>query len=105
MHADELLADGLDKKCRDDGAVDAAGKRQQDLLVAYLLADCINLLGNERLGKLGGGDACHVVRALVGIHAGPLRGRWDAPARAGALVTTYNYIQLLRDFPCYREAF
>ncbi|WP_417575342.1 hypothetical protein [Paratractidigestivibacter sp.] len=59
VHADELLADGLDKKCRDDGAVDATEKRQQDLLVAYLLADCINLLGNERLGKLGGGREGH----------------------------------------------
>ena len=96
MHANELLTDGLNKKCRDDGAVDAAGKGQQDLLVAHLLADSVNLLDDEGLGKPGSGDACHVVRALVGIHAGLLQGRWDAPARAGALITTYNYIRLSR---------
>ena len=69
VHTDELLADGLDKKCRDDGAVDATGEGQQDLLVTHLFADCVDLLGDESLGKLGSGDACHVVRALVGIHA------------------------------------
>ena len=57
VHADELLADCLDEKGRDDRAVDAAGKSQQNLLVTDLLADCGNLLVDERLGKLGGGDA------------------------------------------------
>ena len=57
VHADELLTDCLDEKGRDDRAVNAAGKSQQNLLVTDLLADCGNLLVDERLGKLGGGDA------------------------------------------------
>ena len=69
MHADELLSDGLDEQRCDDGAVNAAGKGQQDLLVADLLADCGNLLVDEGLGEFGGGDAHHVVGTLVGIHA------------------------------------
>ena len=69
MHADKLLADGLDQQCRDNGAVNAAGKGQQDFLVADLLADCSDLLFDERLGKFGSGDSHHVVGTLVGIHA------------------------------------
>ena len=69
VHADELLADGLDEQRCDDGAVNAAGKGQQDLLVADLLADCGNLLVDEGLGEFGGGDAHHVVGTLVRIHA------------------------------------
>ena len=69
VHADELLADGLDEQGRDNGAVNAARKGQQDLLVADLLADCSDLLFDERLGKFGSGDTHHVVGTLVGIHA------------------------------------
>lgn len=69
VHADELLADCLDEKGGDDRAVDAAGKSQQNLLVTDLLADCGNLLVDERLGKLGGSDAHHVVGTLIRIHA------------------------------------
>ena len=67
VHADKLLADGLDEQRCDDGAVNAAGKGQQDLLVADLLADCGNLLVDEGLGEFGGGDAHHVVGTLVRI--------------------------------------
>ena len=69
MHADELLADGLDQKGGHHGGVDAAGKGEQNLLVADLRFGFGNLLIDECLGQFGGGDAYHVVRALVGIHA------------------------------------
>ena len=75
MRADELLADCLDEKGCDDRAVDAAGKSQQNLLVTDLLADSGNLLGDERLGKLGGGGAYHVVGTLIRIHAKLLHNR------------------------------
>lgn len=69
MHADELLADSLDEQRRDNRAVNATGKGQQNLLVADLLADCSDLLIDEHLGKFGSGDTHHVVGTLVGIHA------------------------------------
>ena len=68
VHANQLLANGLDQQGGNNGAVNAAGKSQQDLLVANLFTDCGNLFVNERLGKFRGGDAHHVVGALVGIH-------------------------------------
>ena len=37
-------------------------------LVADLRADGLDLLVDERLRQLGGGDANHVVGTLVGIH-------------------------------------
>ena len=72
VHADELLADGLDQQRRHHGRVHAAGQRQQHLLVADLGADRLHLLVDERLGQLRRGDALHVLGTLVGIHAGVL---------------------------------
>lgn len=69
VHADELLADSFDEQGRNYRTVDAAGKSQQDLLVANLLADCSDLLIDEHLGKFGSGDTHHIVGTLVGIHA------------------------------------
>ena len=43
-HADELLADRLVEERRADGRVDAAGKREQHLLVADLFADRLDLV-------------------------------------------------------------
>ena len=80
MHADELLADSLDEQRRDNRAVNATGKGQQDLLVADLLADCSDLLVNERLGKFGSGDTHHIVGTLVGIHAELLFGSMERAA-------------------------
>ena len=59
MHADQLLADGLDQQRRDDGAVHAAGESQQHLLVANLRTDGGNLLVDERIGQFRRGDARH----------------------------------------------
>ena len=61
VYADELLADGLDEKGRDDGGVDAAGKGEEDFLVAYLRAELLELLVDEGLGEFGRVDAGHVV--------------------------------------------
>ena len=77
MHADKLLADGLDQQRRDNRAVDAARKGQQNLLVTDLLADCGDLLVDERLSKFGSGDTHHIVGTLVGIHAGLLFGSME----------------------------
>ena len=69
VHADELLADGLDQERRHHGRVHAAGQRQQRLLVADLGADGLHLLVDERVRQLRRGDSLHVLGALVGIHA------------------------------------
>ena len=45
-------------------------------LVADLRADGLDLLVDERLRQFGGGDANHVVGALVGIHV-------PAPSHSG----------------------
>ena len=55
--ADELLADGLVEKRRADGRVNAAGKREQDLLVADLLLDRLDLLLDVLLRVEGLADA------------------------------------------------
>ena len=68
MHADELLADGLDQKRRDDGRVHAAGQRQQDLLIADLRADGLHLFFNKRIGERRRGDALHRFGADIRIH-------------------------------------
>ena len=80
MHADKLLANSFDQQRRDDRAVDAAGKGQQDLLVTDLLADCGDLLVDEHLGKFGSSDTHHIVGTLVGIHAGLLFGSMERAA-------------------------
>ena len=72
VHADELLADGLDQQRRHHRRVHAAGQRQQHLLVADLGADRVHLLVDEGVRQLRGGDSLHVFGALVGVHAGVL---------------------------------
>ena len=77
VHADELLADGLDQQRGNDGRVDAAGKGQQHLAVAHLLPDGLDRFVDEGVGQFGRGDAHHVVRALIGseIHGSSIRVR------------------------------
>ncbi len=74
VHADELLADGLDPQRGDHGCVDTAGQGQTGLLITDLLAAGGDLLGDEGLSELRGGDADHVVGALVQIHGSPFKG-------------------------------
>lgn len=81
----------LDEQGRDNRTVDAAGKSQQDLLVANLLADCSDLLIDEHLGKFGSGDTHHVVGTLVGIHAELLFGSMEM-RRAYADAPSYDLI-------------
>lgn len=54
MYADKLLANSFDQQCGNNGAVNTAGKGQQNLLAADLLANCSNLLIDECLGEFGG---------------------------------------------------
>ena len=68
MDADELLADRLDEQRRDDGAVDAAGQGEQDVLVADLRAERSELFFDERLRKLRRGDTLHGFRTFV-VHS------------------------------------
>ena len=68
MDADELLADRLDEQRRDDGAVDAAGQGEQDVLVADLRAKRGELFFDERLRKLRRGDTLHGFRTFV-VHS------------------------------------
>ena len=77
VHADELLADGLDQQRGDHGGVDTAGQGQKGLLVADLLATGGDLLGDKGLSELRGGDADHVVGTLVQIHGSPFKGARD----------------------------
>ena len=60
MHADQLLANGLDQQSGNHRRVDTAGQRQQNLLVANLLTHSSNLLFDERIGQLRSGDSLHV---------------------------------------------
>ena len=69
MHTDKLFTNGLDQQGCNNRAVNAAGKSQQDLLVTDLFTDCGYLFVDKGLSKFGGGDAHHVVRTLIGIHA------------------------------------
>ena len=55
--ANELLADGLVEERRADRRVNAAGKREQDLLVADLLLDRLDLLLDVLLRVEGLADA------------------------------------------------
>ena len=66
VHAHELLADGADEQCGNDGRIDAAGKGQEDLAVAYLLAHGRDCFLDERISQLGRRDALHVVGSFVG---------------------------------------
>ena len=49
VHAGQLAADGADEERRDDGGIDAAGEREQHLLVADLTANQLNLVVDEVL--------------------------------------------------------
>ena len=68
VDADELLADGLDQQSGNDGRVDTAGEGQQDLLVADLLTDQLDLLLDEGIGQLKIGDAGHGFGSDIGTH-------------------------------------
>ena len=59
VHANELLADGLDQQSSDDGRVDTTGQCQQHLLVADLFAHELDLFFNESRCKGFIGDALH----------------------------------------------
>ena len=69
VDTDELLADGLDQQCSNDGRIDAAAQGQQDLLIADLLADGLDLLVDEGIGQLKIGDAGHRLGSDIGIHS------------------------------------
>ena len=62
VHVDgnQLLAHGLDEERRDDGGVDTAGEGEEDLLVADLRAQFLDLFIDEFLGEGGGRDPLHV---------------------------------------------
>ena len=72
MHACELLADGLDQKCRHDRGVNASGECQKDLLVADLGPELLDLLFDECIRKFRCRDALHAFRSDVGCHVIPL---------------------------------
>ena len=59
VDADEILADGFDEQRRHHGGIDASGESQKDLFIAHLGFDRRKLLGDERLGESGSGDAFH----------------------------------------------
>ena len=65
VHADQLLADGLDEQSGNDRRVHAARKSQQNLLVANLAADEIYLRINKGICQRRGGDALHLSGAHV----------------------------------------
>ena len=65
MHADKLFADCLDEQSRDNRAVDSAREREQNLAVADLFADEINLFFDELIRKFFRGDADHVFGSFI----------------------------------------
>jgi hypothetical protein len=68
VNTNKLLADCLYEKCGNDGAVYAAGECEENLFIAYLLTNESDLLRNESIGKLGGGDTRHGFGSFVEIH-------------------------------------
>ena len=74
VHAHELLADGPDEERGHDGAVDAAGEREQDFAVSDLLADQGDLFFDKLVGEFLRGDPDHVVGAFVAVHRNILSG-------------------------------
>ena len=68
MHADQLLADGLDQQGGDNRTVHTAGKSQKNLFVTNLFPDCFHLLGDERLGERGSRNPFHAFGPFVAIH-------------------------------------
>ncbi len=71
VDTDQLIADRLDEQGCHNRGVDAAGQGQQDFFVADLFLDEGDLLIDERLGELGGGDADHIVRSSDFSHRAP----------------------------------
>ena len=59
VNAGELLADGLDEQRSHNGRINAAGQRQQHLLIAYLSADLGYLLMDKSIGQRFGSNAFH----------------------------------------------
>jgi hypothetical protein len=68
VHANQLSAYRLDEQCRNDRRVHAAGKGQQYLLVAYLRSDLADLLCDERISQLLGGDSFHSFGTSAKFH-------------------------------------
>ena len=68
VHANQLLANSLNKQCRYDGGVYSTGKCEEHLLVADGCAYLGNLLCDERICKLLGSNSLHSIGSLVGIH-------------------------------------
>ena len=68
MNADQLLADGLDQQCGNDGGVDTTGQSQQHLLVANLCADLGDLLFDERIGQFEIGNTLHGFGTYIARH-------------------------------------
>ena len=59
MDADQLLTDGFDQQSGNDRRVNTAGKSQQNLLVANLLTDQLDLLIDKGICQLEIGDTSH----------------------------------------------
>jgi hypothetical protein len=68
VYANELLADRLQKKSGNDGRVNTAGKREQNLLVADLSANLCDLFCDESFCEFRGGNTSHGIRSEIGIH-------------------------------------
>ena len=68
MNGDQLLPDGADQERGHDGAVDTAGKGEQNLFITDLLPDGGYLFGDEGFGQFGRCDPLHGIGALVVIH-------------------------------------
>ena len=68
VNTDKLLADSLDKKCRNYRRVNSAGECEKHLTLADLLAHEGNLLLDESVSQLPCGNTCHSIGSLVGIH-------------------------------------
>ena len=67
MNANQLLADGLDEQCSNDGAVHTAGQCQQDLLITDLLGDeCFcQSRGSDTFHSFGTDIACHIDASIT----------------------------------------
>ena len=68
VHADQLLADGLDQQGGHHAGVHAAAEGKQNLLAANLGANLGNLFLDESIGKLRGGDSLHGRGTDICIH-------------------------------------
>ena len=68
MHADELLADGLDEQRRDDRRIHAAGEGKQHLIVSDLRLQRLHLLRNKRIRKCRCCNALHLRGSFLITH-------------------------------------